>query len=138
MQEEYIDAGYSCADGAGPEEVSGGPEEVSAGPEEVSGGPEEVSGGPEEVSGGPEEVSGGPEEVSGAAQYEAKCNKVWGQTPPYISMMRGDPTVFTASSSRKMFAVVVQGEKNVVRHAQSSQHKKFKKERRKTKDKPKA
>ena len=61
---------------------------------------------------------------SGAARYKTRFQHIWQEKCPFVTVVRGEPYSFRCAVCNKLVSCGHQGEKDVSRHYNSSQHKK--------------
>lgn len=60
----------------------------------------------------------------GAALYNSKFQSSWLKTWPFVQPVKNDPHVFYCTVCRKSVSCKHQGERDIVRHAETAQHRK--------------
>ena len=72
------------------------------------------------LSGG---YGGSTRKLSGAARYKTKFQHAWQEKWPFATPVQGDPHSFLYNLCNKLVSCSHQGERDVSRHYQSTQHK---------------
>ena len=65
-----------------------------------------------------------PRKLSGAARYKTKFQRVWQDKWPFATPVQGDPHSFRCNVCNKVVSSGHQGERDVSRHYESTQHQK--------------